>query len=122
MGSLNYMVVLFYFFEELRYCFLSGCTKLYSHNSIQCCLFSLTLVLSCLFDIAMLTLYRNTNDFCMLILYAESSLNSFISTNNFLSYFLGFSLCSVRSYHLLIALLLFLSGYLLFIFLVQYSG
>ena len=64
-----------------------------------------------------LLIYKNSSNFCVLILYLATLLNSLISFSNFLILSSGFSMYSIMSYAAVRALLiLFWSGFLLFIF------
>ena len=44
-----------------------------------------------------LLIYRNVSDFCVLIFYPATLLNSLISSSNFLILYLGFSMYNIKS-------------------------
>ena len=69
-----------------------------------------------LYDFALLE-YRSASDFCVLTLYPATLLNLLISSSNLLIVSFEFSMyCIMSSAPVRVLLLLFLSGFLLFLF------
>ena len=64
-----------------------------------------------------LLVYRNASDFCVLIFYPETLVNSLISSSNFLILYSGFSMYSIMSSANRESFILFRPGFLLFLFL-----
>ena len=68
-------------------------------------------------DVSLLV-HRDSSDFCVFILYLVTLLNSLITSCNFLIVSFGFSMCSIICVQTMrVLLLLFQSGFLLFLFL-----